>query len=204
MKKIFLLLIFLPAFSFAQVKTVWKDTRFLKAPLHKVVVMGQFFDKELRTQLETNVVEALQKKNIGAVAAQDVMIYDSMYFYSAVERILDSVGADGLLIIRMVNVRETDMFVMPQELIPPFAYNYYEYYSFYYYHDLPIIANPNYYRKPNLTFRIDANLYQNKGDMVVWGGQSKVLNPLDSEKVFKSLGKKITKRMMSEKVIRAE
>jgi len=204
MKKILLIFLLLPLFSFAQIKTVWLDARFMKEPLRKLVVISQFYDEQVRGQVEENVISALEKKGIGAVSGDNILIYDSMYYYSTVERKLDSAGADGLLIVKMVEVRSTDMYILPQELIPPYAYNYYEYYSFYYYHDLPIISNPNYYRKPNMTFRIDVNLYQNKGDMIVWGGKTKALNPLEPEKAVKSLGKNIAKRMLSENVVSAE
>ena len=204
MRKTFLIFLIIPLFSFAQVKTTWKDARFMKDPLQKILVVSQFYDQQLRDNVERNVIDALQDKGVAAVAASDVFMYDSTYLYSTCERKLDSAGLDGLLFIKMVDVRGTDMYIMPQELIPPFAYNYYEYYSFYYYHDLPIISDPNYYRKPGMTFRIDVNLYQNKGDMIIWGGQTKTLDPLEPEKVVKSLGKKLVKKMLSEKVVSPE
>ncbi|RLD82281.1 MAG: hypothetical protein DRJ15_02040 [Bacteroidetes bacterium] len=204
MKKIFLILLLLPLFSFAQVKTHWKDARFLAEPMKNILVVSQFYDGEIRAQLEDIMIDALESKGIGAVAASSVLVYDSMYLYSTIERKLDSAGIEGMLIVKMIEERSTDMHILPQELIPPYAYNYYEYYSFYYYHDLPILSDPNYYRRPGRTFRIDAYLYQNKGDMAAWGGQSKSLNPLEPEKAIKKLGKSITKRMLQETVVEAE
>jgi hypothetical protein len=101
----------------------------------------------------------------------------------------------------MVEERSTDMYILPEELIPPYAYNYYEYYSFYYYHDLPIIMDPNYYRKPGRTFRIDVYLYQNKGDMVIWGGKGKPINPLEPQKAIGKLGKSVVKQILKEGVV---
>jgi hypothetical protein len=201
MKKLFLLFILIPLFGSAQIKTVWKDTRFMKEPLKKVMVFSQFYNADQRLQAEENIVQALENKGIGAVSASSILIYDSMYYYSTLERILDSAGAEGLLIVKLIEERSTDLYIMPEEFIPPYAYNYYEYYSFYYYHDLPIISDPNYYRKPGRTFRIDIYLYQNKGDMAIWGGRSKQVDPLKPEKVIKSLGIKVTKKMLSEEVI---
>ena len=204
MKKIFLIFLFLPVLSFAQVTTVWKDARFMKEPLKNILVISQFYNEEVRLQAEDYMLKALQAKGIGAVAASRVLLYDSMYLYSTLERKFDSAGVDGLLVLKMIEIRGTDMYIMPQEMIPPYAYNYYEYYSYYYYHDLPIISNPNYYRKPGLTYRIDAYLFQNKGDMAVWSGQSKAVNPLDPEKVIKNLGKKVTKKMISEEMVSSQ
>lgn len=201
MKKLFLICLLLPLIGTAQITTHWKDARFLAEPMKNLMVMSQFYDNGLRAQVESNMVDALKDNGIEAVAASNVLIYDSMYLYSTLERKLDSAGIDGILIVKMLEERGTDMYVLPEELIPPYAYNYYEYYSFYYYHDLPILMDPNYYRKPGRTFRIDAYLYQNKGDMAAWGGKSKNLNPLEPEKAIKKLGKSITKRMLQEGVI---
>ena len=187
--------------SFSQVKTVLKDARFLKEPLHKLVVVSQFVNHEQRQMAEESMVEALVNKGIDAVAAYDIFTYDSMNYYITLERKLDSAKVDGILVMKMVDARSTDMYVMPEESIPPYAYNYYEYYSFYYYNQLPIISDPNYYRRPNKTFRIDINLYQNKGDMIVWGGQSKAIDPLRPEKVIGKLGKKVVKSLLSQDLI---
>jgi len=204
MKKLLILFLLTPLLSFSQVKTIWKDARFLAEPVKKIMVFSQFYETEVRNEAETSMINALLARGIGAVKASDVFVYDSMYLYSTMERKLDSCDADGIMVIKMVEERSTDMYIMPEELIPPFAYNYYEYYSFYYYHDFPIIMDPNYYRKPGRTFRIDVYLYQNKGDMVIWGGQTKPVNPLEPQKVIGKLGKSVAKQIMKEGVVLAE
>ena len=204
MKKLLLIFLLTPVFAFSQVKTIWKDGRFMQKPIEKIMVFSQFYNSEFRAEAETNMVEALEKKGISTVRASEVFLNDSMYYYSTMERKLDSCGADGIMIIKLIEERSTDTYIMPEELIPPFAYNYYEYYSFYYYHDLPIIMDPNYYRKPGRTFRIDVYLYQNKGDMVVWGGQSKQVNPLEPQKAIGKLGKSVAKQILKEGVVVTE
>jgi hypothetical protein len=201
MRKLLLILFIIPFTGTAQVKTIWKDSRFLQEPIKNVLVVSQFYDNEFRHKVEADVIGAFYNKGIGAIAATEVMEYDSMFLYSTLERKLDSAAIDGILIIKLIEERSTDMYIMPEELIPPYAYNYYEYYSFYYYHDLPIISDPNYYRKPGRTFRIDIYLYQNKGDMAIWGGQSNQLDPLRLDKALKSFGKKLIKKLLAEDMI---
>jgi len=201
MKRLLLIFVLTPVLSFSQVKTHWKDARFLAEPVKKIMVFSQFYNNKFRAEAETNMIDAMEKKGISAVRASEVFVYDSMYLYSTMERKLDSCAADGIMVIKMVEERSADMYIMPEELIPPFAYNYYEYYSFYYYHDFPIIMDPNYYRKPGRTFRIDVYLYQNKGDMVIWGGQTKAIDPLEPQKVIGKLGKSVAKQIMKEGVV---
>jgi hypothetical protein len=199
-----LLIVFFCLPGMAQVKMIWKDTRFLKEPMQKLLVIVQFKDRQLRESLEEGVLTAFRDKGISVLGGQGLLIYDSIFYYSTIERKLDSAGVDGILILKMVDVESTDMYVMAPDVLPPYAYNYYEYYSFYYYHDLPVIMDPNYYRRPGKIYRIDVNLYQNKGDMISWGGQSISLDPLKPDKVIKTFGKRIVKKLLSEKMISAE
>ena len=201
MRKLLLLLLLIPVLGYTQVKSVWKDTRFLQEPVKNVLVVSQFYESEIRQNMEDDIISSLTAKGVGALASSSILVYDSLYLYSTLERKLDSAGIDGILVVKLIEERSTDMYIMPGELIPPYAYNYYEYYSFYYYHDLPIISDPNYYRKPGRTFRIDTYLYQNKGDMAIWGGSTKGLDPLNLDKAIRSFGKKLTKKMLSEDVI---
>lgn len=191
------------AIALAQVTGTWLDARFMKKPMHNVLVVPQFIDNQQRVEAGDALVRAFSDKGVGAVPASGIIHYDSMYYYSTLERKLDSAGVDGILIIRLAEVRGTDMYILPGEAIPPFAYNYYEYYSYYYYHDMPIISDPNYYRKPGLSFRIDMYLYRNKGDMAVWGGQTRVVDPMKPVKSWDKMAKKIVKILRSEGLVSA-
>ncbi len=206
MKKVsstLLLLVLFQLASTAQLTTIWKDARFMKKPLQKILVVPQFNDNRQREDAGVAILEAIRGTGIEAVLAPGLIRYDSMYYYSTLERKLDSAGIDGILVVKLVEVRGTDMYVLPGEVIPPYAYNYYEYYSYYYYHDLPIIVDPNYYRKPGLSFRIDVYLYQNKGDMAVWGGQTRTVDPLKPVKSWDRMAKKIVKVLLAEKLVAA-
>lgn len=190
--------------AFAQVQTVWKDTRFMKEPLAKIAIISQFRDTDARNVMETIMLDALRSNGIEAISIYDMIHYDSMFYYSTIERKLDSAGVDGLLIIKMLDAENTDLYIAPGDVIPPYAYNYYEYYSFYYYHDLPIIIYPEYYDRTDLGFRIDFYLYQNKGDMVVWGGKSKLIDPNGLEKPMSKLGKKVVKFLVKEDIVTSQ
>jgi len=119
MKKAIFLLFLIPLFTSAQVKTHWKDARFLSSPVENIMVFSQFNNSELRAEVEEAMVSALEAKGISAVGASAVFNYDSLYLYSTMERKFDSVGADGIMIIKMLEERSADMYIQPEELIPP-------------------------------------------------------------------------------------
>lgn len=205
MKKNVLLTIFLAMTvltTSAQLGDVWKDARFLKTPMKKVMIVSQFIDPVIRSEADEAMAKAFTGKDVDHILYTDLFHpYDSMYYYSTMERKLDSAGVDGILVVKMIDSEQTDLNIAPGDVIPPYAYNYYEYYSFFYYHDLPIIIDPNYYRRPGKEFRIDLYLYQNRGDMVVWGGQSKALDPLNPGKMINTLSKKTVKKLLSEELL---
>jgi hypothetical protein len=204
-KKTCLLLFLLQLCAFsatAQLRTVWDDTRFLTEPMKKVMLIVQFQDEGLRTEAVELLLKAHGDKGVAIMDAYCMLHYDSMYRYSTLERKLDSAGVDGILIARLVDIRESDMYIMPGDVIPPYAYNYFEYYSFYYYHDLGIITRPGYYEKAGRNFRIDLNLYQNKGDMIVWGGQYMLSSYAKTAKSLWPMAKATAKSLLTKKLLR--
>jgi hypothetical protein len=186
----------------AQLRTVWDDTRFLQEPMKKLLLIVQFHDKDLRGEASESLLKALSGKGIVMIDAYSMLHYDSMYRYSTLERKFDSAGVDGILIARLVDVRESDMYIMPGDVIPPYAYNYFEYYSFYYYNDLGIITRPGYYEKQGREFRIDLNLYQNRGDMIVWGAQYRLSSYAKTAKALSPVAKATAKALLSKKLVK--
>jgi hypothetical protein len=198
---LFLLLQLCALPTMAQLSTVWDDTRFLQEPMKKVMLIVQFHDEGLREEASELLLKAIGDKGVGMMDAYCMLHYDSMYRYSTLERKLDSAEVDGILIARLVDVRESDMYIMPGDVIPPYAYNYFEYYSFYYYNDLGIITRPGYYEKQGREFRIDLNLYQNRGDMIVWGAQYRLSSYAKTAKALSPVAKATAKALLSKKLV---
>jgi len=180
---------------------IMKDTRFLREPIEKVAVLTQIPDDSLLQSVESSILTALERKGIAAMSTRDFLIKDSVYRYSTLEREFKNNAIDGILIVKLVTIEISDQYIFPGDVLPPDAYNYYEYYSVYYYYDLPIITEPGYFAKENRTFRIDLNLYQNQGDMIVFSAQTPVFDPLSPEKITKSIGKKIAKILGSKEFV---
>jgi len=172
---------------------IMSDTRFLRDPIEKIAVITQIPDAQFRGKVEEVILAAFEKKGIDAMNAYDMILYDSTYYYGTLERDFTTEGIDGILIVKLINIEISDMYIFPGDVLPPDAYNYFEYYSVYYYYDLPIITEPGYLSRIDRTFRIDMNLYQNKGDMIVMSAQSKLLDPMNPDKTIKNLGKNLAK-----------
>lgn len=188
-------------FSATSQTLIMKDTRFLREPIEKVAVLTQIPNEDLQLAVEGSILTALEKKGIAAMNAYDFLIRDSVYLYSTLEREFTNNAIDGILIVKLVAIEETDMYIFPGDVLPPDAYNYFEYYSVYNYYDLPIISEPGYLSRDNRTFRIDLNLYQNQGDMIVFSAQTPIFDPLDPDKIIKSIGKKTAKILGSKEFV---
>jgi hypothetical protein len=196
-----LFLFFWSVCSEAQVSTILKDKRFFEGPLEKIAVITQVPDTGFRKQLDDALAAAFNNKKISFVNAHDLFPPDTLIFYSTLEREFYEAGTDGVLIVKLIDVGLSDMYIIPGGVLPPDAYNYYEFYSVYYYYDLPLIGVPGYLERKDRTFRLDANLYQGKGDMILWAGQSKNIDMADYEDDLKTFAKKLAKTLRSEKLL---
>lgn len=170
--------------------------------MEKIAVLVQVPDKDLQLKLEHEILAAFERKGISAMNAYDMIKSDSAYYYSTLEREFSNADVEGILIVKLVNVEITDMYIFPGDVLPPDAYNYFEYYKVYYYYDLPIISAPDYLSRDDRTFRIDMNLYQNKGDMIVMSAQTDLLDPLSPDKALKGMGKRLARLLSSNKLIK--
>ena len=193
-----LILMFVPAMAQT---LIMKDTRFLREKMEKIAVLTQIPDDDLREKVEASILAGLEKKGVDAMSAGEFLIKDSTYLYGTLEREFKTNSIDGILIVKLVNIEITDMYIVPGDVLPPDAYNYFEYYSVYYYYDLPIIAEPGYLSRADRTFRIDMNLYTNSGDMIIFSAQTKLFDPQSPEKITKSIGKKIAKIVSSKELV---
>lgn len=205
MKRIIIIYFFIYIWAIpseAQVSTILKDTRFFKGPLEKIAVITQVPDTSFRERLDSALAVAFNNKEILFVNTHELFPPDTLIFYSTLERELYEAGTDGVLIVKLIDVGLSDMYIIPGGVLPPDAYNYYEFYSVYYYYDLPLIGVPEYLERKDRTFRLDANLYQGKGDMIIWAGQSKIIDPTDCEDELNKFAQKLARILRSEKLVK--
>ena len=180
---------------------IMTDKRYMIDRIEKIAIITQIPDEPLRHKVEELLLTAFEQKGISAINAYDFIEYDSAFYYSTLEREFSTAAVDGILIVKLVNIEITDMYIIPGDVLPPDAYNYFEFYSVYYYYDLPIISAPGYLSRMDRTFRIDMNLYSNKGDMIVMSAQTKLFDPYNPDKVIKLMGKKLAKSMSSKRLV---
>ena len=198
MKSLLTATLVLYCFSALTQTVIMKDKRYVRDPMEKLVVLTQVPNDTLKELVEHSIFEAFQKKGIPFVNAYDLIRFDTTYYYSTLEREFKMAGADGILIVKLINIEISDMYIFPGDVLPPDAYNYYEYYSVYYYYDLPIVTDSGYMLRQDRTWRIDMNLYANKGDMIVFSAQTNTFDLAEPEKLIKSLGKKLAKIIISD------
>ena len=190
--------------GYAQLETILKDIRFFNGPMEKIAFITQVSDEGMRQYVESSMEASFTKKKIGHLNVYDYVRSDTIAYYSTLERQMYDAGADGVLIIKLVDVELSDMYIIPGGVLPPDAYNYYEFYSVYYYYDLKSMSIPGYLQREDRSFRLDANLYQGKGDMIIWSVQSNLIDPNDYTKAVDSFIKKLAKGLLSEKLVKTK
>jgi len=164
--------------------TSWKNPK-VNEQISKVVVWGMFNKLEYEKPFEDAMVSYLNAKGMMAMSALDFLDPNVKYEYPELERIIDSVGADGILIFAYKGTDKEKDYVPPSTSIyPDYYYNYYGYYNWYYPYYGPgynVVTTGGYWTTTTIV-NLTANLYGNKKDELLWTAQVSITDPeyLDS------------------------
>ncbi len=138
--------------------TSWKNPD-AHATVSKIVVLGVFDKMNIIDPIETQCTAYFNGKNLPSVKALDVMNPFKQYTKEDMQRKLDSLGCDGLL---LVAYKSTDVNVTTS---PGFYGGYRGYWG----------GGSNVY--VDKTYNLRAMLYSTKGEALLWSGDMAVSDP---------------------------
>ncbi len=159
--------------------TSWKNPK-VDEQISKVVVWGMFKKLEYEKPFEDAMVAYLNSKGMKATSALTFLNPTVKYEYTDLERMIDSVGADGILIFAYKGVdTEKDYVPVSTSIYPSYYYNYYGYYNWYYPYYGPgynVVTSGGYWNTTTIV-NLTANLYGNSKDELLWTAQVSITNP---------------------------
>ena len=139
----------------------WKNPE-NKATISKILVLGEFDKMEVVQATEGQFATYFNAKNLPAIKALDVMNPFKQYSQVEIKQKLDSLGADGLLLVSYKG-KDVDVTVTPG-----FYGGYRGYWG----------GGGNVY--VDKTYNIRAMLYTVRSDALLWSGDLSVTNPNDA------------------------
>ncbi|NEX22016.1 hypothetical protein G3480_17175 [Thiorhodococcus mannitoliphagus] len=156
-----------------RIASIWTDATDQPIRYHKLIVFGVTNSPKVRRAYEDNFVSGLRE--IG-VKAEPGHAYVSDQALSLVVRMTEAVSkadADAIIITHLVTDEPDAQPPLPRLSRVPAHYRHLVPYFSQVYND---VCGPNYYADLE-ALRLETNLYDAKGERLVWSGRSEQLDP---------------------------
>jgi hypothetical protein len=163
---LFLLVCFCLPASCATTKMTdtWKDDAY-RGTIRKVVVIGIFKERDTRKIFEDEFADRLRARGVDATASHKVFSAAELPDKDVVIGTVRKLGADGVLVTRVLDMELEKNYVPGQAYAVPTYYSYYgSYYSYSY--------RPGYTETTGSAY-LETNLYGPDDEKLIWSGRSK-------------------------------
>ena len=167
-----------------QVNSVWKDPSYKSRPA-RIMVIGvakkplkrRLFEDEFVTQLKAHGTEAIASYTVLSDKKQDDQV--------AIAAKVKELGADTVLITRLVSKKTVKVYVPGTIYYPPPYYNTWpDYYGYGYRY----MQSPGYIAEDQYAV-IESNLYETVNDKLIWAASSEtVMNDTDQNLIKSYIG----------------
>ncbi len=200
-----------------RIDSTWMNPEAESSPYKNVAVLALMNGESQSEQFESQAVAQLEQKGISAekghaFLASNKPTDDKKATREQLEKSLQSAGADGILIFKLIAVDENDTYHPPTlyETEGPYYYDwpYYNYYYpypvFYDYFDSAwqVTSTAGYWQDTQ-NYVIETSLYDNKTDRLVWTARSNTVDPKDFQALSQSVIKKVTGKLAKFQLIAA-
>ena len=159
--------------------TTWTNPK-EKEKIGNVVVWAMFDKLEYQKPVEQYSVNWLNSKGFKAMESLGFISPGKKYQLNDLEKKFDSLGVDGILVITYKGTDKTESYV-PQTttVYPDYYYNYYNYYNWGYpvYGTGASVVTSGGYWSTTSTVNLQANLYANSDNALLWTAEIAVTDP---------------------------
>jgi len=164
-----------------QLTSVWKDPSYQARPA-KVMVIGVAKVPLNRRLFEDEFVLQLKARGTEAIASYTVLADNQQDDQAAIAAKVKALGADTVLITRLVS-KKTVQFYVPGTVYypPPYYYSWPDYYGYGYRY----LYSPGYIAEDQYAV-IETNLYETGSDKLVWAATSETAMNDADHKLIKS------------------
>lgn len=155
--------VFLTACSTTQIKSVWKDPSYLLHP-QRVMVIAVAKEPIYRRILEDEYVLQLKARGTDAIASYAILPDRSQDDQAAIAKMVVQLGADSVLVSRLVSKRAVRVYYPATISHRPY---YYGTWPDYYLHGYESINAPGYSTEYEYAL-METNLYDSRNDKLIW------------------------------------
>ena len=171
----------LTACAATQLTAVWKDASYMGHPT-KVMVIGVAKNPLNRRLFEDEFVVQLKSHGVDGVASYTVLTDKLQDDQEAIEAKVKELGADSVLITRLVSKKIVQSYVPGRAYYPP---SYYGTWPDYYGYGYRYLYSPGYITNDEYAV-IETNLYETVTDKLIWAASSETLMMESNQSMIKS------------------
>jgi len=157
----------LSACASTQLTSVWKDPSYQTRPA-KILVIGMARSPLNRRLFEDEFVRQLEAHGTSAIASYTVLTDAQQGDQAVIARKVAELGADAVLITRLVSKKIVQVYVPGTPYYPP---PYYDTWPNYYVYGYRYMYTPGYIANDEYAV-IETNLYDAKTDRLIWAATS--------------------------------
>jgi hypothetical protein len=161
------LALFVTACASTQLTSVWKDPSYQTRPA-KIMVIGVAKNPINRRIFEDEFVQQLKARGTDAIASYTVLPDKQQGDQEAIAKKVAELGADTVLITRLVSKKIVQVYVPGTAYYPP---PYYGSWPAYYGYGYNYMYTPGYIAEDEYAV-IETNLYEAKTDKLIWAASS--------------------------------
>ncbi len=158
-----MLAVLLASCSTTQIKSVWKEPSYAGHP-QKIMVIAIAKEPIYRRIFEDEFVLQLKARGVEAIASYATLPDKSQDDQAAIAKMVEQLGADTVLISRLVSKRTVRVYYPPTITHRP---HYYGMWPDYYLHGYDFINAPGYTTKYEYAL-LETNLYDARNDKLIW------------------------------------
>jgi hypothetical protein len=142
----------------------WVDPAAPGHSYNKLIVVGVAQNAGVRRTFEDEFVKELQSRGVNAAQSYQVLGEGKIDKAAAAAK-LREVGADGVIVTRLVDQQTVNTYYPPTYSAAPSAY----YGGWYGYYNMGYMSSPGYYSEDQV-LRVETNLYDLSNDKLMWSG----------------------------------
>jgi hypothetical protein len=153
-----------------QLTSVWKDPSYQARPA-KIMVIGLAKKQEIRRLFEDEFVQQLKARGTEAIASYTVLADKQQDDQAAIAAKVSELGADSILLTRLVSKKTVQFYVPGSVYAPP---PYYGSWSSYYGNSYSAMNSAGYVGEDQYAV-METNLYEAGNDKLVWSATSETM-----------------------------
>ena len=167
----------------SRVSSVWTDPSRSPTRYHNIIVFGVTNHRKVRRAYEDNFVSSLKELGVHAHPAHDLVSDASLSRIVRMTEAVSKTNADAIIITHLVKDAPQEAPPSPRlSRLPGHYHNLVPYFGQVY----DDVCGPGYYKGAQ-SLRLEVNLYDAKGERLVWSGRSEQLDPKSEQTTIRGV-----------------